>query len=182
MKEDVLNKANAFKGLNELAMKGEIVVFGSTYMANFPFYELINKSKLENAVYNRSIAGLTIAEAEALLQVCVLDIRPSKVFLHLGEEDFAQPDAVEKYAAIVKRIATALPNAKIYLIDIQKEEAREFNKCIAKLGNKKNISYIHFAGQSTPDTRNYKMQFKELSCFFRSHPITLSEAFMLANV
>ena len=60
MQEKVKIKANAFKNVNELALKNEIVIYGSTYMANFPFYELSKKIKLENAIYNRSIEDLTI--------------------------------------------------------------------------------------------------------------------------
>ena len=52
MKEYVRAKANAMKKINDLTLPGEIVIFGSTYMSEFPIYELINKSNLENAVYN----------------------------------------------------------------------------------------------------------------------------------
>ena len=62
MKEKVKLSANAMIGINDLTLKGEIVVFGSTYMANFPLYELINKYHFENAIYNRSIIGLTTSE------------------------------------------------------------------------------------------------------------------------
>lgn len=181
MKEQVLNKARAFKGINDLAMKGEIVVYGSTYMAGFPFYELINKSQLENAVYNRSIAGMTISEALELLQPCVLDIRPSKVFLHLGEEDFDQPDSFETYSAIVNRISAELPDAKIYLICLQNENAGQFNKRLSELSNKKNIFCIRFSS-ARRDGIQYKSQFKELSCFFRNHPIMFSEAFAISSL
>ena len=60
MREKILLKANAMKETNDLMMKGEIVIFGSTYMAGFPFYDLINKCNLENAIYNRSIEGINI--------------------------------------------------------------------------------------------------------------------------
>lgn len=179
MKEQVLSRANAFKGVNELAMKGEIVVYGSTYMANFPFYELINKSKLENAVYNRSIAGMTIEEALELLQVCVLDIKPGKVFLHLGEMDFDQLDAVEKYTQIVQRISTELPDTKVYLMTVQNKKAQDFNERILELSNRGNICGIRFAA---PDSNDYKEQFKKLSCFFRSKPLTFSDAFAMAGL
>lgn len=179
MKEQVLSRANAFKGVNELAMKGEIVVYGSTYMANFPFYELINKSKLESAVYNRSIADMTIDEALELLQVCVLDIKPGKVFLHLGEKDFDQADAVEKYTKIVQRISTELPDTKIYLITVQNKQAQAFNKRILELDNRKNIFGIRF---SAPDSNDYKGQFKKLSCFFRSKPLSFTDAFAMAGL
>lgn len=179
MKEQVKNKANAFRGVNELAMKGEIVVYGSTYMANFPFYELINKSRLENAVYNRSIAEMTIDEALQLLQVCVLDIKPGKVFIHLGEADFDRPDAVEKYTEIVRRIHAELPDTKVYLITVQDKKAQKFNERILELSNRKNICGIRF---SVSDSYDYKGRFKELSCYFRSKPLTFTDAFAVAGL
>ena len=53
MRENIRVKANAMKEINDISMRGEIVVFGSTYMAHFPLYELINRCTFENAVYNR---------------------------------------------------------------------------------------------------------------------------------
>lgn len=179
MKEQVLNRAKAFKGINALAIRGEVVIFGSTYMANFPFYELINKSRMENAIYNRSIADMTLPEAEVLLQDCVLDIQPDKIFLNLGEKDFDRDDAVEIYTKIVHRICGTLPAARIYLIALQDEKAKQFNKQIAALCNGKNIHFINFSAQNNG---NYKGQFKELSCFFRSKPLNMIDAFAIASL
>ena len=97
MKTSVQEKANAYKGINEIALKGEIVIFGSSYMANFPFYELINKFHLDSAVYNRSIDGMTAAEAEELLRSCVLEIAPRKIFLQLGEADGSKAEVLHHY-------------------------------------------------------------------------------------
>lgn len=182
MKEQVIHKAEAFKGINELAMKGEIVIYGSTYMANFPFYELINKSKLENAVYNRSIEGMTIDEALELLQVCVLDLRPSKVFLHLGEEDFDQHDSIEKYQRLVGRVKEALPDAEIYLICLQNRNAQAFNAMIEALSEQKRLGCIRLPLSAQSGIGVCRRQFKELSYFFRSRSITFSEAFAIAGV
>ena len=55
MKESIKLSANCMIGVNDLILKGEIVIFGSTYMANFPLYEFVNKYHFENAIYNRSI-------------------------------------------------------------------------------------------------------------------------------
>ena len=83
MKENVKLSANGMIGINDLMLKGEIVVFGSTYMANFPLYEFINKYHFENAIYNRSIAGLTTSEALEIVQDCIISINPAKIFIAL---------------------------------------------------------------------------------------------------
>lgn len=177
MKEQVFNRAKAFQNINELAMKGEVVVFGSTYMSRFPFYELVNKSQLEHAVYNRSIEGMTLDEAAALLPTCVLELQPEKVFLQLGETDWNTPDAEKKYAAIVRAIREALPAAVICLIDLPQEEAEDFNRKIAALCDGKTVHHIDLAAKSPAVN-----QFKQMSRFFRSHPITFPEAFAIAQL
>ena len=116
MRDCVKEKAEVFRQLNDLALREEIVIFGSTYMANFPFYELINKCKLENAVYNRSIEGLTVQEAETILTVSVLDINPRKVFLCFDAEEIAEE------RLLAEHIHAALPNAKIYLVTLPRDE------------------------------------------------------------
>ena len=66
----VIDKIHMFQYYNLITMKGEIVIYGSTFMANFPFYELIQNQLFSNAIYNRSIEGLTLADAELGLQSC----------------------------------------------------------------------------------------------------------------
>lgn len=174
MREQVLNSANAFRGINDLAMKGEIVVFGSTYMAGFPFYELVNRSQLEHAVYNRSIPDITLEEALELLPVCVLALRPSKVFLQLGEGETSDPHASERYRRVVTRLRQELPETKVYLIGVQGTDATPFNQQLATLCDNKTVFGISLS------SHGYKGQFRELSCFFRSRPITFPEAFAIA--
>lgn len=181
MKENVSEKIKDFRGLNELAMKGEIVVFGSTYMANFPFYNLINKSTLENAVYNRSIEALSLDEALEALPVCVLDLKPEKVFLELGENEYDDPAAIEKYARLVKAIRRELPAAKLYLICIPDERAAAFNAKLSSLCGK-NVVCIRFTHVGASGSERYKTHFKELSCFFRDQPISMGQAFAMANL
>ena len=76
MREEVREKINMFRIYNDIALKNEIVVYGSTYAAEFPFYELSQKYIMSHAIYNRSIEGLTLEEAEEGLTACVLEIKP----------------------------------------------------------------------------------------------------------
>lgn len=182
MKEKVKLSANAMIGINELTLKGEIVVFGSTYMANFPLYELINKYHFENAIYNRSIAGLTTSETLEIVQDCIITINPAKVFIALGEEDENNINAIKEYNQIVKLLQSALPQSKIYLIYLQGNTpyTERFNANILSLCDNQKICSIRFASSST-ESNVYKTQFKQLSCFFRDKPLTMVEAFAMAN-
>ena len=183
MKESVKIASNAMIGLNDITLKGEIAVFGSTYMANFPLYELINKYHFENAIYNRSIVGLTTSEALEIVQDCIISITPAKIFIALGEEDENNIDAIKQYNQIIKLIQSALPKSKIYLICLQGNTpyVKRFNANILSLCDNKKIWNIRFISSSTKSNA-YKVQFKQLSCFFRDKPLNMVEAFAMATL
>ena len=121
MNQSISEILQEIKSLNDITLKGEIVIFGSDYMADFPFYELINHYQIENAVYNRSIAGLTLADAAQALQDCVLAIKPAKIFLAFGEHDAENPDAFTRYKGILHCLRTELPAAKLHVIGLPGE-------------------------------------------------------------
>ncbi|MBQ7921845.1 MAG: hypothetical protein IJ325_04605 [Clostridia bacterium] len=184
MKEYVRLQAEAMKKINDLTMPGEIVIFGSTYMSHFPLYELINKCIFENAVYNRSIEGLTTKEALEIVNDCVIAIHPSKLFLAVGEEDANNPDAVQEYTKLVAELRSRLPQCHLYLIGLTGGTpfAENFNRKIQHLCDDKNTEYICFVTNRTSENALYKARFKQLSCFFRSGSLTLIDAFNSVSI
>jgi len=184
MKETVHLQAKAMKKLNDLSLQGEIVVFGSTYMSDFPLYELINKCTFENAVYNRSIAGLTVSEALEIAADCVIELHPSKILLALGEEDENNPNAAEEYAALVSGLRTQLPGCELYIIGLTGNGSYEehFNRKLKALCKDKMVKYIDFINRNTSETALYRARFKQLSCCFRSKPLNMCDAFGMGGV
>ena len=184
MKETVWMQANAMKKVNELSIKGEIVVWGSTYMSGFPLYELVNRSMLEHAVYNRSIVGLTVSEALELAQDCVINMRPSRLFLALGEEDRENANVVEEYRELISLLRTRLPACQIFLIGLERDDAytQSLNKALKLFSDGNRVQYIPLLVNQMSRTSLYRAQFKQLSRFFRGHSLTISEAFAMADV
>ncbi len=180
----IKEKLNTIKQINELALKGEIVIFGSTYMANFPFYELVNKAQLENAIYNRSLNGLTIEDAQKIVKEFVLDIKPSKIFIYLGEEDYTSIYAISNYNDIIKRIKQELPSTTLYLITLPEidEKSKLFNQNIQNLCKNNKIIKINFNNNHLTKNREYKEKFNILLRFFRQRKITFSDAFKLKEL
>lgn len=176
MDSSIQEKVNAYKGINEIALKGEIVIFGSTYMANFPFYELANRCQLEHAIYNRSIIGLTAKDAEFLLPPCVLDIKPRKIFLQLGESDSNPQDVFRHYVSILDTIRKNLPNTRIYIIGLPNTE--RLNRELSSLCDNRRVFFVSLLPQLT----GYAAQFKQLVHFFRDRPIHFPEAFAMADL
>ena len=184
MKESVKTTANAIIGLNDITLKGEIAIFGSTYMANFPLYEFINKCQLESAVYNRSIEGLTIEEALHIVEDCIIAIEPQKIFISLGEEDENNPNAIKNYNELIRKIQGKMPACDIFLIDLlgESEYAKNFNKNILSLCDNKTIRHIQFVSPNLSEQAISKARFKQLSCFFRNKPLSMVDAFTMATL
>ena len=184
MKEAVRIQANAMKKINDLTIQGEIVIFGSTYMSSFPLYELVNKCTFENAIYNRSIEGLTINEALEIVDDCVVDLHPNKLFLALGEEDENDPNAIKEYIALISKLRSQLPKCNLYLIGLTGigPFAEAFNKNIKSLCNEKSITYINFITKNVSESTLYKLRFKQLSRFFRNKPLTMHDAFEMGRL
>lgn len=181
---NVLEEIKKLSVINDIVLKGEIVLFGSDQLADLPLYELINQANLPDAVYNRALKGMTLDDANALLQASVLDIKPSKVFLDFGECDEKNNDSLKKYLSIIKRIRAALPKAEIYFIGIPEtdENCRKFNAQVKAFVSDKRMRYISLTDTAATKSEKYKREFKELACFFAQRPITFNEAYALSEL
>ncbi|MBP1561845.1 MAG: hypothetical protein J6C96_11490 [Oscillospiraceae bacterium] len=116
-----MKKQYAF--LNKIARREGIVLWGSTTLDELPVSELLQRYDVSSSIYNRSISGLTIAEAESCLDMCVYGLHPGKVVINLGEEDLKVTDNVEKlieqYRWILYKIHIAIPDCRIILTSVR---------------------------------------------------------------
>nr|MBQ4319007.1 hypothetical protein [Clostridia bacterium] len=187
MNELIREKAKEFKYINDIAEKGEIVVFGSSRMADFPFCELVNRYRFENAVYNRSIHCLTIDDAAELLEVCVTDIRPRKVFLSLGEVEAADASfdsdiLAKKYAGLIHRLKLCLPDAEVYVIGLFGDGRRTFNGILKQICRSEKAVYIEPLSNAASVEKQYVSLFKQLARYFRNTRIGMADAFAVSEV
>lgn len=178
MKTEVLEKSKMYKVFNDIALKDEIVIFGSSYAARFPFYELSQKYDLNNAVYNRSIEGLTLTEATEVLNDCVLAVKPSKIFLALGECDASESEALTAYSSILQKIREVLPGTKVYTLSAYGEEKAKaaFNAGLRELCIKSNVEYVNVDYEMP-----YSTIYKQLSRFFRKGRLDFYDAFQMTE-
>lgn len=89
------NTIRKYQTLNSFANVGGAVVFGGAADLDVPFDELKQSFNVDYAIYNRSVAGLTVADASSVYDAVVAPLRPSKLLLRLGEADL---EAFEKNA------------------------------------------------------------------------------------
>lgn len=125
--------------LNKLVKGNGIVLWGATSLDEQLVSELLQEFDLGKRIYNRSVSGLTLEEAEKYLEPCVLELRPSRVILNLGEEDLKVSSDVmkmiEQYRWILYRIHVELPDCQLVVTTVpgEGEVAESFNDKLEEL-------------------------------------------------
>ncbi|WP_342547057.1 GDSL-type esterase/lipase family protein [Paenibacillus sp. FSL P2-0089] len=116
-------KVKKYSILNTLALKGQTVLAGSSLMEFFPVNELQQTLEKQTVIYNRGIAGYVTRELLEVLEVCVLALAPSKLFINIGTNDISSADGEYKlekllanYNEILTRIRERLPECKVYVM------------------------------------------------------------------
>lgn len=172
-----------FKQFNEVAKENGVVFFGSSYFEAVPVNELAQDYDTEVPVYNRSVGGLTIDKVSDVLESCVLDLEPSKLFICIGDEDikkdsFSLSDFIEKYQWMLYTLHNRC-NAKIYIVSVMSldPKASSVNEKLKKLAAETGCVYVDTqpALKSAKSTLRF---FSVLRYFMRNHPITFHEAMM----
>lgn len=172
-----------FKQINEVAKENGVVFFGSTYFESVPVNELAQDFDTNLPVYNRSVGGLTIDKVSDVLESCVLDLEPSKLFICLGDEDiksecFSLSDFIEKYQWMLYTLHNRC-KAKIYIVSVMSldPKASAVNERLKRLAADTGCIYVdtQAALKSAKSTLRF---FSVLRFFMRKHPITFNEAMM----
>lgn len=175
-----------FSQMNEVSSTNGVVFFGSTSFNEMPLTELARDYDLEEKVYNRSISGLTIADVDSVLDDCVLNLSPKKVFISIGEEDvekesFNEKEFLAKYEWMLYSIHDKC-DAQIYIVSVLSRMAiaSRINERLSKLAKETGCTYIDAAPAlyyEKPDM----MIFEDLKPYIRNHNITFAEAMKMAN-
>lgn len=139
-------KVEKFREANKSVKAGQIVFAGSSLMEMFPISKLLEEHGDETIIYNRGIGGFVSCELLEVLDVCVLDLKPSAVFINIGTNDLSDASIpvsrlMENYDKIISRIETAVPDVKIYLMayyPVNYEAAAEdMKECLKVRSNEK---------------------------------------------
>lgn len=132
---------------NQNAVKGQVVFTGSSLMEMFPIEEWV-KELGEDApiVYNRGVGGYRTTDLLPILDACVFELAPRKVFINIGTNDLSDPDipieqVMENYDQIITQIEQKLSGVMIYMMayyPINYDAAEEWMKpCLAIRTNEK---------------------------------------------
>jgi len=204
MRENIEKKIKWYHNLNKIAEKGAIVFTGSSFMQDFPIKELESNFHVEQMIYNRGIAGLTIEKLQECLSACVFELSPTKIFLSIGEEDintegFSLESFINNYLQIIVAIKNKLPAAKIYVIGLLPIVAgyKEVNKQLQRAVSACKCEYLDFENVLLDKNNNLKAEYiseytaispsayvailRDLKMFFRNRMMGFGEVWNMVE-
>ncbi len=174
-------KIARFVEMNRISKKGEVVFFGSSYLADMNVAELAENNNMDVMIYNRSFQKLTLDDTDAVLTPCVYPLQPSKLFVNIGEEDLStfahdKEAFVSKYEWMLLNIHRNCKNCSIYIVSInsQKNNVKEMNETLESISDETGCSFIEIN-----TGLNHKTEisvFNKLKPYIRNFPISFTDA------
>lgn len=188
MDKEKREKVKKYKILNQYAKKGQILFVGSSLMEFFPINELQQTLEKRYTIYNRGISAFVTTELLAVMEECIFELEPSKVFINIGTNDISSPDykkekLIENYDKILTQIEERLPNCKVYVMayypvnakadfpGVDKESKKmmfktrtnsailEANEAVSELAKKHNYEFINANDGLMDEEGNLKEEF-----------------------
>lgn len=107
---------------NKDAVKGQIVFTGSSLMEMFPVEEWVKELGPDAPiVYNRGVGGYKTSDLLPILDACVFELEPRKVFINIGTNDLSDDSiplekVMSNYDRIITQIEKRLPGVIIYMM------------------------------------------------------------------
>ena len=134
---------------NKTAVKGQTVFVGSSLMEMFPVEQWTKELGADApVVYNRGVGGYKTTDLLPILDTCVLELEPTKVFINIGTNDLSDSsipmeEVMNNYHLILSRIEERLPSVKIYIMayyPVNYEAAAEEMKPCLRIRNNEKIA------------------------------------------
>lgn len=97
-------KVERYRKMNKDIKKGSVLFAGSSLMEMFPIEQFAADDKLPVTVYNRGIGGFITDELIKVMDVCILDLEPAKLFINIGTNDLS--DSRIEMSTVMKIMST----------------------------------------------------------------------------
>ncbi len=144
---DKEKKILRYREENKTVQYGQTVFAGSSLMEMFPINKLLEEHNDNMTVYNRGIGGFVSRELLEVIDVCAIDLKPSKIFINIGTNDLSDSripisELMENYDKIISEIEARLPETVIYLMayyPVNYEAADENMKVCLKIRTNEKI-------------------------------------------
>ncbi|MBQ7776210.1 MAG: lysophospholipase [Lachnospiraceae bacterium] len=169
---------------NKNAVKGQVVFTGSSLMEMFPI-ERWTKELSPHApiIYNRGVGGYRTTDLLPILDACVFELEPRKVFINIGTNDLSDgnvplEDVMANYDRIITQIEERLPRVIIYMMAYYpinyeaateemkpcllirtNEKINQANEMVAQLAAKHGQRYINVNAPLTDEAGRLKAEY-----------------------
>lgn len=182
-----MDMITTYQTWNQVAETAGVVLFGSTSAARLPLNELMQDYNVDCTVYNRSVEGLQIAEAEAYIHPCIVPLMPKMILLHFGEEELKKgtqsvEEMIESYRWLLYQLHTAVPESRLVLISVNRQfsNADAYNRALYALAKEYGCQYEE-APNGKLDTEYALRFFQVLRAFFYDRTMNLADALRYAG-
>ncbi|MCX4304814.1 MAG: GDSL-type esterase/lipase family protein [Acetatifactor sp.] len=157
-------KLDRYREENKSALPGQIVFAGSSLMEMFPIGKLLSEHNDQTVIYNRGIGGFVSRELLDAMDVCILDLKPARLFINIGTNDLSDSSMpisrlMENYDRILTAVETRLPRTEIYLMayyPVNYEAAVEGLKECLKIRNNEKIAAANAEVQKLAERHGQK--------------------------
>lgn len=111
---DKEKKILRYREENKTVQYGQTVFAGSSLMEMFPINKLLEEHNDSMTVYNRGIGGFVSRELLEVIDVCAIDLKPSKIFINIGTNDLSDSripisELMENYDKIIRNSRKLIP-------------------------------------------------------------------------
>lgn len=139
LKKETDRKLENYRKKNQSVQKNQVLFVGSSLMEMFPIEELIQEKNLPLVAYNRGVGGYKTEDLLKVLDVCVYDLAPRRIFINIGTNDLSDPaisleEMIGNYDQILTQIQEHLPKVELYLMAYYpvnpKAAAEEMKACL----------------------------------------------------
>lgn len=176
-----LLKLKRYEYLNQYVRPGQTLFAGSSLMEQFPIEEFELGLELPTLIYNRGVGGFTTTEMMEYLDVCIYQLKPSRIFLNIGTndmngDDYRVEELMERYEYMVKEILSHLPKAELTLLAYYpvnhqaspddgwffhrtNARIREANQAVEALAKKYALGFLNLNGPITDADGNLKAEY-----------------------
>lgn len=161
---DKEKKILRYREENKTVQYGQTVFAGSSLMEMFPINKLLEEHNDSMTVYNRGIGGFVSRELLEVIDVCAIDLKPSKIFINIGTNDLSDSripisELMENYDKIISEIEARLPETVIYLMayyPVNYEAADENMKVCLKIRTNEEIRIANVEVKKLAERHNQR--------------------------
>lgn len=181
MNTAVIDQKKIYHEVNSVTGSVNSVIFGTEILSELPVSELVQDFGLNISVCNRSVEEACLADAFDLLDECVYELHPSKVFLNFGENDlrsanFCTEAFLNDYRRLIEDICSHL-HCRLFVVSVlsESDEATKLNMQLCALAEETGCSFVNAADIFRYEKPRLRL-FSELVHYMRDGRISFSEA------